>query len=72
MPKYAAPIEKYIATMIFYHLCGKDEATTRIKINAFLARRNIKPLSLEEFATRVRNARSLYDYHKNTNNEKEE
>lgn len=72
MSKFAVPIEKYIAQMIFYHLCKvNDEATTRIKINAFLARKNIKPLSLEEFATRVRNARSLYDYHKKQKDEKE-
>jgi hypothetical protein len=73
MSKFSVPIEKYIAEMIFYHLCKvNDEATTRIKINAFLLRKNIKPLSAEEFNTRVRNARSLYDYHKKQKDEKEE
>ncbi len=62
MAKYSYPIEKYIGEMIFYHLCRvHDEAATRIKINAYLNMKNLRPISPAEFNTRVRAARSLYD-----------
>jgi hypothetical protein len=71
MSKYSKEIEKYISEMIFLHLAKSiDEASCRIRINAYLQRKHLKHIPLDEFASRVRNAKSMYQYHIDNGKEK--